>query len=338
MSEVWSDVLGFMPKKRKYQVSGWINYNCPVCTMNGEPSDDKNGRGAFIHTHEDGFVISCFRCKFKTGWEPGYPMPDKLKTYLRALNVSEEDIRLLSWKIFKTKRKNDTENPAKHKEFFPRYQAVDLPGNAKSFSYWLEKDNPPTEFLEVLQYVVETRGTDVLLSNEYYWSTQKKYQLNKRVILPCYWNNKIVGWLGRHIGKHKLRYMHDIPKNYIYNNHVMDIKTRKFVLLVEGPFDANAVDGCSPLGGSLSQSQIDWINRSGKEVILIPDFKRDGRPLVEQAITQGWYVSFPPWARDIKDCSEAALKFGRLWTIHSCIDSRVSDEVVIRTKMNIFMS
>ena len=42
---------------------------------------------------------------------------------------------------------------------------------------------------------------------------------------------------------------------------------------------------------------------------------------VNVAIKQGWSVSFPPWEDDIKDASDAVMRYGRLFTVKSVLDS-----------------
>ena len=42
---------------------------------------------------------------------------------------------------------------------------------------------------------------------------------------------------------------------------------------------------------------------------------------VRVAIKHGWSVSFPPWEEDIKDASDAVVRYGRLFTVKSILES-----------------
>ena len=52
----------------------------------------------------------------------------------------------------------------------------------------------------------------------------------------------------------------------------------------------------------------------------MPDADSAGHDLVKAAIRRGWSVSFPPW-EGCKDAADAALKYGRLFTVRSILDS-----------------
>jgi hypothetical protein len=106
-------------------------------------------------------------------------------------------------------------------------------------------------------------------------------------------------------------------------------------LVLEGPFDAIAVDGIGVLGRELNSQQIAWLDSSLAEKIVVPDRERRNQELIDVALAQGWSVSFPDWEPGIKDAADAAAKYGRLYTLKSIIDSRTSGptEIAIKRKM-----
>ena len=107
---------------------------------------------------------------------------------------------------------------------------------------------------------------------------------------------------------------------------------KKFVIVVEGPFDAMAIDGVAVLGNEISEVQADVIDSLGREVIVVPDNDRAGHSLVSQAIEYGWSVSFPIWHEDCKDVGEAVIKYGKLFVLKAILDAKESTKLKIELK------
>jgi len=61
----------------------------------------------------------------------------------------------------------------------------------------------------------------------------------------------------------------------------------------------------------------------------VPDADSAGMDLVKTAIRRGWSVSFPPW-ESCKDAADAAVKYGRLFTVRSIIDSAETNTTKIQ--------
>ena len=57
--------------------------------------------------------------------------------------------------------------------------------------------------------------------------------------------------------------------------------------------------------------------------------------LIKQAQENGWSVSFPMWEDDIKDAADAIQRYGKLYTLKSIIDARISNNTKISAKMRI---
>ena len=82
----------------------------------------------------------------------------------------------------------------------------------------------------------------------------------------------------------------------------------------------------------MTPEQAHLIDKLGKRVILCPDRDKPGKDLIEQALTLGWEVSFPPWHPDVKDAAEAVNKYGRLLTVASIIKYATSNNVKIQVQ------
>lgn len=329
-------LISKIPVKRKITPSGYISYNCPVCQAMGEPRPDKNSRAGIKH-EEDYIIINCFNCNFKAIWKTGYKLSKKFKFYLTHLSVPQEEILNVGFKLWKDRNINgDLKEEKTYNVFDPVFEEKELPKNSKPIEYWLSLEHPPEDFIKVYDYL-KSRGKDIYRNYNYYWSPEKEHNMNTRIIIPFYWNNKIVGWTGRNTSENGVRYYTEKPANYIFNNKVIDYINREFLLLVEGPFDAIAIDGISPLGNNLNENQIAWINSFEREIIVVPDQEMSGRNLVKMALENNWSVSIPEWGPDIKDTADAVKKFGRLYTLKSILESKSNNKLKIEVLMKTFM-
>jgi DNA primase len=102
--------------------------------------------------------------------------------------------------------------------------------------------------------------------------------------------------------------------------------------VVEGPFDAMAVDGVAILGNECHEIQADIIDSLGREVIVVPDADRAGAKLVDTAIEYGWTVSFPVWQETHKDVASAVEAFGKLFVIKTILEARQSNKLKIELR------
>jgi DNA primase len=156
------------------------------------------------------------------------------------------------------------------------------------------------------------------------WSPATGY--GDRVLIPFYHDGKIVGYTGRKITEGKPKYLTDAQPGYVFN---MDAQTpdRKYVILVEGQFDAIAIDGCAVMHNDPNETQIMRINALGRQVIVVPDRDRAGAKLVQAAIKNGWSASSPPWEDSIKDVADAVKRYGRLYTLATILHYQVQGEI-----------
>ena len=105
-----------------------------------------------------------------------------------------------------------------------------------------------------------------------------------------------------------------------------------YTVVVEGPFDAIAVEGVALLGSEIKDQQAMLINRLNKDVIVVPDRDEAGSKLVQESIDLGWGVSMPDWDGDINDIGEAVNKHGRLYALHKIVSAVETSPLKIRLK------
>jgi Toprim-like len=335
LTAIQDAVNRLLPSKHKHNSSnGWTSFNAPCC-------NDQRGRGGIITNANGSLSYHCFNCNYTANYTPGRHLNYKFRKLLGYLGAGEQEVKRLVIEAIRVKEFVAPEDvKEEHQEVV--FKARPLPEEAKSITelatwYALgDSVNVPDEYYEAIIYL-DKRQFD-WDKYDVYWSSEKAYNLNKRVIIPFYWKNQIIGYTARtFVDNVKPKYYSQYESNYVFN---MDKQTpeKQFVIVVEGPFDAMAIDGVAILGNECSEVQADIIDSLGREVIVVPDNDRAGANLVSQAAEYGWSVSFPIWHETCKDVNEAVLKYGKLFVLKAIIAGKESSKLKIelkKKKMNI---
>lgn len=322
-----SDVLTtYLPAKRKTTPSGWTSFNAPCCTYNGENADTR-GRGGLI---TEGEVISyhCFNCGFKASWQPGRNLSHKFKKLLEWLNAPDSEITKLALDVM---RVNEGVEVQIHKVELPEFTTVPLPEDAvriRDIPDYNENCLSFKNFLQVIDYMAERNLN--LDDTDYYWSPSLAYR--ERLIVPFYYEGRIVGWTARSINQNKKpKYLTESQPGFVYN--LDEQRPQKvFTLVCEGPIDAIHIEGCALTGSEINDAQALLLNRLGKDIYIVPDRDQAGSKLIEQAIDRGWGVSMPEWGPGIKDISDSVAKHGRLYTLYSIVAAAETSPLKIRLR------
>ncbi len=337
MSLIHTLIMQHLPVQRRVTPKGWILHNAVCCSHRGHKADTRM-RGN-IRVSEDGQIgANCFNCGFKTRFD-GAHLTTGFEQYLDWLGVPKSGIQSLKMELLQKQLDGTTQSIAQPRGIYQKFPSVELPENARPIESYLSESTFDPDFLKVVEYL-ESRGEDIAGGYDYYWSPSLKHQLNNRVVIPFYSHNQIVGWTARYAGSPPQgipRYFNSsIPDGYLFNNDVLDIPGRKFSILVEGSFDAIAVQGVGALGSTLSEQQIFQLASRDQEIIVLPDRQRKNQDLIDAALMFGWSVSFPEWEDDVKDAAEACKRYGQLYTITSVIQSRTKNDVEIGIKRQLF--
>jgi hypothetical protein len=340
---IQQDLLALLPPRRKSAPSGWISFNAPCCVHNGETADTRS-RGGMIPSADGAVSYHCFNCGFKTGWRPGWHISYKFRKLLRWLGADDNTIQRL---VIEAVRFKDTVAPDSISvtDVVPvDFQSRSLPDSSASFSEWAtqlrlshEDALVPEQLVRAVDYV-NSRAID-LHKYEFYLSADTAYNMHRRVIVPFYWQDRLIGYTARALDDDVRPKFHSSHEpNYVFNlNHQR--ANSQFVIVCEGPFDAMSIDGVAVLGGSVSEQQADILDALSREVIVVPDFdvkpnKKgrmtwSGQQLVDDALEYGWTVSFPVWRETCKDINEAVIKYGRLFVLKSILDAREKNRLKI---------
>jgi 5S rRNA maturation endonuclease (ribonuclease M5) len=318
MNLIQARVLAALPPKRKMTPSGWDSFNAVCCHNNGEKRDTRKRGG--IRFDKDGFSYHCFNCNFKAGWTPGKLFSKNTKNLLSWLSIPDDEIKKLSLEALK--QKDDI--PVSNKILNFELETRELPQDCKTIEEWIKEGCEDPDFLEVVAYILN-RGMQL----EWYkwmWSQENGYR--DRVIIPFFHENRVVGWTGRKITDGKPKYLTTAQPGYVFN---LDSQTdsRQFVIVVEGQFDAVAVDGVAIMHNEPNEAQIARIKALGREVIVVPDNDKAGTVMIKAAIEQGWSVSLPDWGNDVKDVADAVKKYGRIYTIFTILQYREHNQIKI---------
>jgi DNA primase len=198
---------------------------------------------------------------------------------------------------------------------------VALPDDSKLLTKWIEEGVDVTPMVE---YILG-RGMDIDWY-DWMWSPSPGYK--DRLLIPFYQDGKIVGYTGRKITEGKPKYLTDSQSGYVFNLD-RQARDRKFVIVLEGQFDAIAIDGVAIMTNEPNETQVARLQALGKEIICVPDKDRPGAKMLKHAIKNEWSVSLPPWGDDIKDVADAVKQYGRLYVLTTILHYRVTGEIKI---------
>jgi hypothetical protein len=313
MSLIADTLLQHLPGKRKQTPSGWISFNAPCC-------DDKRQRGGFIVNAGDAVSYHCFNCGFKCSWQPGRNLSQKMRKFMRDLNMPDDVINQLGLEALRL-NENST---AEIRTVIPKFDVRALPQDSALIT---SLDHIPDKLIPVLEYL---QDRNIFLEDyPFYWTP--KIGFSNRVIIPFIFNDEIVGYTARAIGDAKPKYISEQQPGYVFN---LDSQhdAREFVIVSEGPFDAISIDGCALLGAEVKDSQNWLLKQLGKEIVLVPDRDHEGPRTVEQAIEFGWSVSMPDWPPGVKDINDAVIKLGRLATLYLIVSAKESNTLKIQLR------
>jgi hypothetical protein len=180
----------------------------------------------------------------------------------------------------------------------------------------------PEQALPVAEYLL-SRGVDIA-GFKYMWSPE----LADRVIVPFFYQGRIVGYTARKITPKGVKYLSDHHPHFVFNVDNQK-EHQQYMFVCEGPLDAIAVGGVALLTNAVAEQQYRIINNLGHQVIVIPDQDRAGLELIDRAIERGWSVAFPNWDPDVKDAADAVARYGRLFVTVDCILTAQQGEIKI---------
>lgn len=297
---------------------GWVSFNCPMCTLNGQSRADTKRRGGIMYNPDGAVSYHCFNCQYKTSWQPGRTLSFKMRKLLRQLGFDEAEVQRLNLELLSQADIDTLVQREPEPTWTPDWPDYDLGFDVR-----------PVDDTAKIEYLKHRQVYDLAVWLE----TDTTFGgLNNRVVLPLTYENRLVGFQSRHvIGELPpkfSKYYKKSPADYVFGlDNQRD--NRQFVIITEGEMDALLTSGLSIGSNNLSDRQAQLIEDLNIEPIVIPDRDKPGRDLALKAADYGWSVSFPEW-EDCKDVSDAVMKYGRLFTIHSILQAAEHSPTKIR--------
>jgi DNA primase len=105
-------------------------------------------------------------------------------------------------------------------------------------------------------------------------------------------------------------------------------------LVFEGIFDAISMNGCALTHNTINDNQVGVLKKLGKRIIVVPDQDKTGLEICDRALELGFDVSLPNWEDDVKDANDAMVKYGRLATLLSILETATSSKIKIEMMRN----
>ncbi len=318
-----TDILSYLPAKKKNTSSGWISFNAPCCVHNGE-SQDRRQRGG-IKATDQGWSYHCFNCGFTASFILGRNLSFKARRLLTWLNVPKEEIERINLESLRHRSvqgilddRQRTANVVQGIEFQDR----ELP---EEFAL-IDSDMPVHS-----QYLRDRCVPEDYPVGMIHGRPDDKFSRRQGVIIPFTYDGRIVGHTRRFFDDHNPRYVHDMQPGYVFGTDLQK-SDWQHVIVVEGVFDALSISGLAVLHADISDAQARLIRSLGREVTVVPDQDTAGMKLVDRAVELGWAVSMPAWPQEIKDVNDAVKQFGRLATLIHIIQSSEASKIKIELR------
>jgi hypothetical protein len=309
------DIVSFLPGKRKRTSSGWISFNAPCCVHRGE-NQDKRMRGG-LKLDGDNWNFHCFNCGYTASFILGRSLSFKSKNLLKWLGVDSEQIDLINIESLKHKTIDGLLHDKKPIiKFEIEFEDRELPENLVLVT---EQQSLQYEYL---------KNRHIPMNYPFMTNTSAS---RTGIVIPFTYDNRIVGNCTRFLDDKVPKYINDMQQGYVFGTDLQQ-DNWEYVIVVEGIFDALAINGVAVLHNAVNSQQIEIIKSLSRKVILVPDQDRAGMNLVDQALELGWSVSMPDWGADVKDVNDAVIKYGRLATLMMIMESQTNNKIKIEIR------
>jgi hypothetical protein len=308
------DVISFLPGKRKQTASGWISFNAPCCVHRGD-TQDKRQRGGIKPGTDGSWSYHCFNCGYTASFVLGRNLTFKARKLLEWLNVPIEEIERINLESLKHKSIEGL--------LGERQEIVNKLQNIKFEDRDLPADTQP----------LGTTGEAYLRSRRLPQDYPFMYKTMPRpgIVVPFTHDNQVVGHTTRFLDDRTPRYIQDIQPGYVFGTDLQHANWQ-YAIVVEGVFDALSISGLAVLHADINEAQARLIRSLGRDVIVVPDQDEAGMRLVDRAVELGWAVSIPDWPADVKDVNDAVIRWGRLATLITIMQSRETSKIKIELR------
>jgi hypothetical protein len=311
------DILSIIPGKKKTTSSGWHSFNAICCGHLGH-KPDRRMRGGIKFDGQTNWSMHCFNCGYKCNFVLGRSISYKTKQLLLWCGI--DDTQIGKWSLESLQQKDLLEIVIQKKTKIKiKFKDHELPEGEL-----IDENNP---LHKVYIDYVQSRGINY---NEYPFliTPTAKGRYANRIIIPYTYKNKIVGHTSRFLDNKIPKYINEQQPGYVFN---IDIQKPEWqvCILTEGIFDALSIDGIAIMHDDISNEQAQLISSLNKQIIVVPDRDKTGLKICDRALELGYSVSLPNWESDIKDVNDAVVRYGKLPTLLSILQSATMSKIKI---------
>ena len=300
-------------RKIKQTSSGWLSGNAVCCIHRGD-TQDKRGRGG-LKISDNGWSYSCFNCGYTASFVLGRNLTFKARKLLQWLNVPGEEIERINLESLK------------HKSIAglltDRQQIVEKLSNIEFEDRDLPADTQPLN--DTSKEYLQNRN--ISLDYPFLYKTMPR----PGIVIPFTHDNQVVGHTTRFLDERIPKYIQDIQPGYVFGTDLQR-EGWQWAIVVEGVFDALAINGLAVLHAEINDAQVRLIRSLGRDVIVVPDQDEAGMKLVDRALELGWAVSMPEWPKGVKDVNDAVICMGRVGCLLTILQARETSRIKIEMK------
>lgn len=311
------DILSYLPGKRKQTPSGWISFNCPCCS-------EKRSRGG-LKTNEQGWSYHCFNCGYTASFVLGRTLGYKATTLLERLGVPEQEVNALNLESLRHRSIHgilDDRSRIANAIVDVKFDELEEFPPASEI---ITKDHPLYwDYLRERCVPEDFPAMTTIRTDGVHW-------IRPHVTIPFTYDGKIVGWCARFLDNKSPKYINHAQPGYVFGTELQH-DDWQYAIVVEGIFDALCIDGLALMHNTVSDSQARLIRNLGREIIVVPDQDKAGLELIDRAVELGWSVSIPNWPTDVKDVNDAVVKFGKLTTLLTIMQTRETSKIKIELR------
>jgi hypothetical protein len=305
------DVISYLPAKRKQTASGWISVNAPCCVHKGETADRRQ-RGGIKPGADGSWSWHCFNCGFTASFVVGRTLTFKARKLLSWMGVPVEEIERINLESLRHRNMegllSDRQRVASQLHSI-EFEDRDLPADTMPLS-------------AAAQAYLQARAAPA--DYPFLYKTMPR----PGVVIPFTYDSQVVGHATRFLDDRMPRYINDTQPGYVFGTDLQGQDWR-YVLVVEGVFDALSIGGLAVLHADINDTQARLIRSLDREVIVVPDQDAAGMRLVDRAVELGWSVSMPEWPADVKDVNDAVIRWGRVATVITILQARETSRIKI---------
>ena len=311
------DILSLIPGKRKLTHSGWYSFNAVCCGHRGH-KQDKRHRGGIKFDGPTNWIYHCFNCSYSSNFTLGKTITPKTKQLLIWLGVDSDQIQ--RWSL----------ESLSHKDILDFTQNKKVKVKIKFKDHVLPDGDLVNANNPLHKVYIDYLSKRKINYNDYpFLVTPHEFgRMSQRVIIPYTYKNKIVGHTSRFLDNKIPKYINEQQAGYVFN---LDVQKNHWsaCILTEGIFDALSIDGIAVMHDDISDEQAQLIASLNRQIIVVPDRDKTGLKMCDRALELGYQVSLPNWEADIKDVNDAVVRYGKLPTLMSILQSATNSKIKI---------